>query len=98
MNTSTPLWFIVTFAIAVAALKTWGCPDPQRARQILEDEGYQEIEPASSGGHGWSCGRDNSATAFKAKRGERSVRGVVCCGTLLTCTTRIHLSVTKGPP
>ena len=78
------------------ALKTWGCPNKDRANEILEAEGYIDIK--LGGGHGWACGRDLSATGFRALAltGQR-VHGAVCCGIVMkACTVRIG-RVDVGP-
>jgi len=89
-----PFGVTLTF-FAVFVLLTWGCPNATQARQVLEADGFTDIAVDKSGGHGWSCDRDASATKFKARRDAHVVEGVVCCGLVLTgCNIRI----TGGAP
>lgn len=86
-----PTILVLLFAGLFIALTTWGCPQGEHARHILEAEGYQEIK-VKGGGHGWSCGNDGSATGFEATPvGGRRVAGVVCCGLVSkACTIRVE--------
>lgn len=86
-----PTVVVLLFAALSIALTVWGFPQDDRARRILEAEGYQEIK-VKGGGHGWSCGDDGSATGFEATpAGGRRVAGVVCCGLVSkACTIRVE--------
>lgn len=89
-STETPLGVSLVVCALFVAFKTWGCPNATQARQVLEADGFADIAVDKAGGHGWSCGRDASATKFKARRDTRAVEGVVCCGLVLTgCNIRI---------
>lgn len=85
-----PFGVTLTFFAVFVLFKTWGCPNATQARQVLEADGLADIAVDKSGGHGWSCDRDASATKFKARRDTRVVEGVVCCGLVLTgCNIRL---------
>lgn len=89
-SSDIPFGVTLTFFSVFVLFKTWGCPNATQARQVLEADGFTDIAPDKSGGHGWSCDRDASATKFKARRDMRVVEGVVCCGLVLTsCNIRI---------
>jgi hypothetical protein len=76
--------------VAVFAWKLQGCPNGLQAVSILGAEGYTEVK-IDKGGHGFSCGKDGSATGFAAKTvAGHPVKGVVCCGLVVkACTMRI---------
>ena len=79
------LFLIVFFAI----LFQTGCTDPESARDALSDEGYTDIEIV--GFEVWGCSEDDFYhTGFRARRGDRVVEGVVCCGIMKDCTVRHH--------
>jgi hypothetical protein len=70
-----------------AVLLTASCTDETATRQTLEDEGYTNIR--TTGYAFFGCGRDDAfRTGFTAKRGDKAVNGVVCCGLLKGCTVR----------
>jgi len=80
------LFLIVFFAIL---FQTPGCTDNESARDILSDEGYTDIEIV--GYEVWGCSEDDYYhTGFRARRGDRVVEGVVCCGIMKDCTVRHH--------
>lgn len=64
-------------------------PDTQSAKQLLEEEGYSEIQV--TGANPMMCGSgDFGGTTFRAKnKAGNTVEGVVCCGMLFKgCTIR----------
>lgn len=77
----------------IVGFGVYGCPNEGRAREILQADGYRDIE-ITGGGHGWSCGQNETATGFRARRDDRSdvVEGAVCCGmvSFKACTVRIE--------
>jgi hypothetical protein len=63
-----------------------GCGVGASALPILEAEGYREIILT---GYTGGCGRDPSAEGFTAKRGGRTVHGIVCCSYGGACLIRV---------
>lgn len=73
--------------LLVIALFAIGCTDGAAARSALEDDGYTDIE--LTGYSFFGCGDDDTFhDGFRARRGDRVVEGVVCCGWLKDCTVR----------
>lgn len=73
-----PLLFLLT-----------SCTNASETKRTLLDAGYTDI---ITGGHDFfACGKDDfSATKFTAlnPKGNRNVKGTVCCGLLKSCTIR----------
>lgn len=77
-----------TMAFLMVALLA-GCTAPERAKKVLEDQGYTNVETT---GYAWfDCGQDDAfATEFKALSPVgRPVEGAVCSGWFKGNTVRI---------
>lgn len=75
------------FAIIVIASLA-GCSAPERAKRVLDNSGYTEIE--ITGYSPFSCGEDDTfSTGFKAKNANgKVVEGTVCSGWFKDGTVR----------
>jgi hypothetical protein len=74
-------------AILLMALLA-GCTAPDRSRETLDSSGFTNIEIGDYTWFGCSEG-DRYHTAFTATNSNgKRVSGVVCCGTLKSCTVR----------
>lgn len=84
-----PAWLTLTLTLILVLCKVQGCPQPQQAREVLDAEGYTQIE-ITGGGHGWTCGQEWGATGFRATSpGGARTEGAVCCGVMFKgCTVR----------
>ena len=71
-------------------LMVLACVQPDRARFVLEREGYSDITVTRGGWAPLSCsGEVQSATSFFARNPHgHMVEGVVCCD-LVTCDVRV---------
>jgi hypothetical protein len=90
-SSDAPAWVYILLLAIFLPLGYWGYPNKDRARDILQAEGYTEIK-VKGGGHGWACGEDWSATGFTAQApGGGRIEGVVCCGAVFkACTVRVE--------
>lgn len=82
------MFFVVLIFFVGWFFLAW-TPDPQGAKQILEEEGYTDIN--ITGADPMMCGHgDLKGTKFRAKnQAGNTVSGVVCCGTFFkSCTIR----------
>lgn len=64
------------------------CTDETRARQVLDEQGFEDVRFT---GYVWAACSDDDAThtGFVAKNAKgKQVSGVVCCGWLKSCTVR----------
>ena len=79
---SSPIWLLLAAPLLVC------CTDEPRARRVLEEQGYADIE--LTGYAPWSCSNDDTfETGFRAKGPTgRAVTGAVCCGAFKNCTVR----------
>ena len=98
-SSDPPLWAYILIIAVMLPIGYWGCPNNNRARDILQAEGYTEIK-TTGGGHGWACGDDGSATGFTAQGpGGGRVDGVVCCGLVVkACTVRVEHATPRHRP
>jgi hypothetical protein len=64
-----------------------GCTDADRARRVLESEGYEDIVVGGYSFFGCTESAD-FANEFYASRNGRLVEGAVCC-TFFTCEVRL---------
>lgn len=83
------------FVIAACAVALAGCTKPSQARDVLEAQGYSDIE--ITGYDMWGCSEDDDFhTGFRAtgQDGNR-VRGTVCSGWFKGATVRVHRRVDR---
>ncbi len=76
------------FIAAVLALPLLACTNEEKARSVLDKQGFTEV---TFTGYAFSaCSEDDvSHTGFRAKNPQgKEVEGVVCCGWLKSCTVR----------
>lgn len=93
-----PFWIYLLILAFALPIGYYGCPQPNKARQLLEAEGYKNIHVNVAGGDGWSCGEgDMHATGFTAERQGVTIEGVVCCGVFKACTIRLTDSKAMTP-
>lgn len=79
---------VLIVSISIFSLLLASCTQPDRSLEILRSEGYQNVE--ITGYEIWGCSDDDwFRTGFKATRGDRQVKGVVCSGFLKGATVRI---------
>lgn len=76
--------------VLVAALLVSGCTAPQSAKEVLEAQGYTNVD---AGGYGWfSCSEDDwYKTKFTATSPSgQTVEGTVCKGVFKGSTVRFE--------
>lgn len=76
--------------VLIAAVLVAGCTAPDSAKEVLENQGYTDVD---AGGYGWfSCSEDDwFKTKFSAKSPSgQSVQGTVCKGLFKGSTIRFE--------
>lgn len=78
---------VLTIAAIALATQLAACTQSELASEILEREGYTQIEIGDYAW--WGCGEgDTYRTKFTALKNNRPVEGVVCSGTFKGATVR----------
>ena len=80
---------INTLLLALLLGATTACTSDVQSKQTLLDAGYTEI--SLTGYAPFACGEgDTFSTSFTAlnPKGNRNVKGTVCCGLMKGCTIR----------
>ena len=67
------------FMLIIVVVFMVGCTRPESARELLQREGYTNIEIT---GYAWfACGKDDwSQTGFRAKKNGITIEGAICEG------------------
>lgn len=75
---------------AILCFALHACTDDNRAKRILEEQGYTNV--AITGYSLFACSEDDIyATGFTATSPNgHAVKGTVCCGALKNCTIRVE--------